>query len=199
MNTDSIDAYQTHAEDFLKVRDTSTVGIDTARRWALDLQPGAEVVEIACGGGIPVTQTLFACGLKLWAIDASRQLLDTFEKRFPDIPTQCASVQECDFFDRRFDAAIAIGLLFLLDENDQLRTIERVAEILRPGARFLFTAPVEIGSWRDRSTGHPCVSLGQAVYEQALSDSGFGNIKRYVDSGMNNYYDARLEETRQSR
>ena len=178
---DSISAYETHAQQFLQRRDQSTVGIQVAKQWAKSLKDNARVIEIACGGGIPVTQTLVDAGLNLWAIDSSPTLMAVFKERFPHVPTQCATVLESDFFQQKYDAAIAIGLIFLLSAGDQIKMLDRISEILRPGASFLFTAPVEKGTWIDINTGHSCLSLGQECYENALAQSGFQGVKRYED------------------
>ena len=190
MSGDSVVAYESVATEFQRQRDKSTIGIETTQRWARSLDVGSKTLEIACGGGFPVTRILVDAGLEVHAIDASPTLVRTFASRFPGIPVRCEAVQRSDFFGETYDAAICIGLLFLLDEADQLAMLERVAAVLRPGARFLFTAPLETGSWIDRNTGHGCVSLGQRVYEPALSQSGFRVAAHHQDSGANHYYEA---------
>jgi SAM-dependent methyltransferase len=185
----SASAYEAHARKFLAARDGSPIGIDIATRWARSLPEETEVVEIACGGGYPVSRALVEAGINLWAIDASPTLLETFRSRFPEVPTQCSLALESDYFGRKFGAAIAIGLIFLLDEPDQVALIHRVSEILLPNGRFLFTAPIQIGTWRDTTTGHECRSLGEAKYVQALSNAGFRVIGTHVDQGENNYYE----------
>jgi SAM-dependent methyltransferase len=117
-------------------------------------------------------------------------LVTEFKERFPAVPVQCAKVQDSDFFCRTYDAAVAVGLLFLLPEGDQLALIESVAKILVPGGRFLFTAPIETGSWRDMNTGIACQSPGRARYEACLNAAGFRVAATFVDKGENNYYDA---------
>lgn len=188
MDTNSIDAYEANATDFLQHRDRSNIGIQTAQRWARSLKPGTKTIEIACGGGIPVTQTLLDARLKLWAIDSSPSLVKIFKQRFPEVPVQCASVLESDFFGLRFEAAISIGLIFLLQEADQIKMLERVSSHLEPGASFLFTAPVETASWTDLNTGLSCVSLGQDAYQAAFREFGFNLVDCHQDSGKNNYY-----------
>lgn len=195
MSTNSISAYEKHAWKFLQHRDKSTVGIQVAKQWAHSLMPDAHVLEIACGGGIPVTQTLVNAGLKLWAIDSSQTLISIFNNRFPYVPTQCSTVLESDFFLREFDAAISIGLIFLLREEDQIKMLRRISKILRPGASFLFTAPIEKGTWIDFNTSHSCISLGQDSYESALAQSGFRVMKLYEDNGNNNYYETQKEDS----
>jgi cyclopropane fatty-acyl-phospholipid synthase-like methyltransferase len=187
---DSASAYEKHACDFLRDRDMSSVGAPIAARWARTLSKGADVIEIACGGGYPVTKELAEAGLRLWAVDGAPTLVAVFQSRFPEIPVQCVRVQDADFFGRDYDAAISIGLLFLLSEPDQAALIARIADILVPGGRFLFTAPIEAGAWRDLCTGLECRSLGRDRYEELLINAGFRVLKTYEDEGANNYYEA---------
>jgi 2-polyprenyl-3-methyl-5-hydroxy-6-metoxy-1,4-benzoquinol methylase len=187
----SIEAYEQYALEFLQRRDNSRVGVRTVARWACSLQPSSQVLEIGCGGGIPVTETLVDAGLNLWAIDSSPTLVKTFRDRYPDIPVQCVSVLESDFFQKKYDAVLSIGLIFLLNEEDQLKMLHRVSEILRPCGSFLFTAPVETGEWADAVTGQKCFTLGKDVYLAALKKSGFEEVKCYYDRGKNNYYEVK--------
>jgi cyclopropane fatty-acyl-phospholipid synthase-like methyltransferase len=181
-------AYEAHAREFLAARDRSPMGADIVRHWARSLPAGTEVVEIACGGGYPVTRALLEAGVKLWAIDASPTLLETFRARFPDIPTQCSLALDSDYFGRKFGAAVSIGLLFLLEESEQVALLRRVSEILQPGGRFLFTAPVQTATWLDLITGRECRSLGEARYAEVLESAGFRVMGTRVDEGENNYY-----------
>ena len=190
MSTDSASAYEQHARQFLASRDESTVGINIVERWAQSLDAGADVLEIACGGGIPVSRTLIDQGLHLWACDSSPTLVEEFTLRFPGTPVQCARVQDCNYFERSFDAVVSIGLVFLLNEQDQLALIDRVSEVLVPDGRFLFTAPAEICTWADVTTGHECRSLGRNRYDETLQKAGFRLLCEYRDEGENHYFDA---------
>jgi cyclopropane fatty-acyl-phospholipid synthase-like methyltransferase len=185
----SANAYEVHACEFLDARDRSLVGADIVAGWARALPVGTDIIEIACGGGYPVTRTLLETGVKLWAVEASPTLLERFRLRFPSIPTQCALALESDYFGRQFGAAISIGLLFLLEASEQEALLRRVSEILLPGGRFLFTAPIQTGTWRDTTTGHPCRSLGKARYVELLQDAGFRVLGTHVDEGENNHYE----------
>lgn len=190
LTTDAAAAYEAHAHSFLRTRDASLVGSRVVAQWAHTLPPGAEVLELACGGGLPITQALHAAGLKLWAVDSSPTLLAEFARRFPSVPTRCEQVQRSTFFARRFDAVVAIGLMFLLPEADQLALVARLAHVLQPGGRFLFTAPTEVGEWADLNTGLRCQSLGQARYEACLQAHGFRVHATFSDQGGNHHFDA---------
>ena len=182
--------YEMQALRYLDDRDRSRVGVELIEHWARSLPFGTPIVEIACGGGYPITQVLVDSGLAVWAIDTSPTLLRQFRLRFPTIPTQCASALNSTYFGRTFEAVISIGLLSFLHEDEQLALLDRVSEILEPGGRFLFTAPIEMGTWRDVTTGLDCWSLGRIGYTRALERLGFRMIRTHVDEGENNYYDA---------
>lgn len=187
--TDSAEAYEAHARDFLNARDRSPIGTQVAAQWSSSFSNDAAIIELACGGGYPITRVLQAAGVQLWAIDGSPTLVAEFQSRFPTIPVQCARVQDSDFFNRRYDGVIAIGLMFLLSEPDQITLISKVSEILVSGGRFLFTAPIEEGNWLDMTTGIESRSLGQANYERHLKNAGFRVLATFHDKGENNYYD----------
>lgn len=182
--------YEMQALKYLDARDQSRVGVEIVERWARSLPFGTPVVEIACGGGYPLTQVLVDAGLAVWAIDTSPTLLRQFRLRFPAIPTQCASALESNYFGRTFEAVLSIGLLSFLLEDEQLALLHRVSEILEPRGRFLFTAPIETGTWRDVTTGLECWSLGRIAYTRALQHLGFRMIRTHVDEGETNYYEA---------
>lgn len=188
MNSATI--YEKHALGFLQVRDNSLSGAKVVSEWASNLTKGAEVIEIACGGGYPITLVMKKSGLQLWAVESSPTLVNEFQSRFPNIPIECTPVQVTNFFNRHFDGTVAIGLLFLLPKNEQAVIINRIAKILKPGGRFLFTAPLEVGNWNDRITGLKCYSFEQVIYEKVLREAGFQLLTTYQDEGANNYYDA---------
>lgn len=187
---DSAQAYEVHSHEFLRGRDTSSIGTQVVEQWSRTLRKGATVIELACGGGYPITRVLNAAGLRLWAIDSSPTLVAAFASRFPTIPIQCARVQESNFFGHKYECVIAVGLIFLLSEPEQANLISRVSAILEPGGRFMFMAPIQIGTWNDTNTGHECISLEQERYAELLAKSGLRVIATHMDVGENNYYDA---------
>ncbi|MEO0608685.1 MAG: class I SAM-dependent methyltransferase, partial [Pseudomonadota bacterium] len=112
------------------------------------------------------------------------------KRRFPDVEVACEPVQDSDFFERTYPAALAIGLMFLFAEAAQKTLIARVAQALKPGGRFLFSAPIEIGDWDDVLTGRRSLSLGRHAYRNALAAAGFEQVESRQDEGGSHYYDA---------
>ncbi|NJK31275.1 MAG: class I SAM-dependent methyltransferase [Deltaproteobacteria bacterium] len=168
----------------------SNIGVDVVRRWSECLPPGSTVVDVGCGSGVPISAALIARGFRVFGIDASPTLVSAFRQRFPQAEVACESAEGSRFFDRKFDGAVAIGLLFLLPATDQLEVIERVASALEAGGRFLFTAPREACEWNDMLTGQPSLSLGMDEYRRILERAGMQLRGSYVDEGENHYFDA---------
>lgn len=187
---DSASAYEASARTYLEARDQSSIGREVVSTWAGSLSDGTELLELGCGGGLPVAQALLEAGHGLWAVDSSVTLLARFRERFPDVPVDCGNVLESSYFGRKFGAVIAIGLVFLLGREEQTFLIHRVSAALEPGGRFLFTAPLESGTWIDAITGHECRSLGRERYKALLAEAGFKVVGTYEDEGRNNFYDA---------
>lgn len=190
--TDSATAYEAHALAFMQARDTSTIGAEVIKAWCSDLPHNARVLELACGAGYPVTRVLTEAGLQVWAVDSSSTLLSVFAERFSAVPVECAKVQECDFFGLKFDAVLAVGLMFLLNETEQIAFIHRVGKRLVPGGCFLFTAPDVACDWVDLTTGISSQSLGRASYENHFLASGLRLMRTFMDEGGNHYFDLQL-------
>lgn len=169
----------------------SRIGAATVRAWARCLPPGATVLDLGCGDGVPISQALVEDGFEVYGIDASPTLVAAFRRRSPGAPAACEAVEPSSFFGRTFDGVVAVGLLFLLPAEAQRDLLHRVAAVLNRGGRFLFTAPAETGTWPDLLTGQPSLSLGVVAYRELLASAGLTCVGEYVDEGDNHYYDAR--------
>jgi len=177
------------ARQFMAAR--SGIGAGLVLSWARDHLPQAgSVIDVGCGSGVPIAETLIEAGFDVFGIDPSSILIAAFKHRFPDAPIACEAAQDSTFFDRKFDAALAIGLVFLLAEEVQRNVICRVAHALKAGGRFLFSAPREICEWQDMLTGRRSHSLGAQEYERLLQSFGLRLMACRLDEGGNHYYDA---------
>lgn len=191
--TDRSNGYEGVAARFLagrgSVRSTG-IGTKAVRDWACRLRRGATVIDLGCGSGLPITEILVSEGLNVYAIDASPAMVAAFRRNLPETPVACEAVEDSMFFDRMFDAVIAWGLMFLLEPIAQRRLIRRIADILAPGGRLLFTSSAEAVGWNDAMTGVESRSLGAAEYRRHLSASGLSSIHEYDDEGQNHYFDS---------
>lgn len=186
--TDPSHGWEAVADRFAAMR--SDVGADVVRRWARDLPTGGRVVDIGCGTGRPIALALAGAGLAVSGIDPSPTLLAAFREVLPHAPAACEAAEDSGYFGRRFDGAVAIGLLFLLPPVTQAVVIGRVARALRPGGRFLFSAPAVACRWTDTLTGRVSQSLGGQGYRVLLDQAGLRLTDEYDDAGGNHYFAA---------
>ncbi len=184
---DQSEGYEGVAEQFMAAR--SDIGATFVRSWARDnLPPASSIADVGCGSGVPIAQALIEDGFTVFGIDASPSLLAAFRRRFPDARSACEAAQDSVFFHHIFDAVVSVGLLFLLSADDQRKVFQRVANALRPGGRFLFTAPWQICEWQDMLTKRQSRSLGVQEYKRLLEESGLRLIGCHQEE--NHFYDA---------
>lgn len=188
MTSDPSRGWDSIAEKFMAVR--SANGADIVRQWSKHLRPTGSVVDIGCGSGVPISEALIAQGFEVLGIDASPTLLSAFRRRFPKAEAVCEQAETSSLFARKFDGAVAVGLIFLLPEESQRSVIARVGRALMPEGRFLFSAPSSPCKWNDGLTGRPSLSLGRAEYERLLVGEGMRLVDSFVDEGGNHYCDA---------
>ncbi|MDD2699934.1 MAG: methyltransferase domain-containing protein [Sideroxydans sp.] len=109
---------------------------------AIDLQPGATVLDVACGPG---TLGLIAAqtARKVHGIDFSSAMLDIFEHKraqagHDHIELHCGDAQALPYADDTFDAAFSMfGLMFFPDRNKGFAEIYRT---LKTGGRIAVTS-----------------------------------------------------------
>lgn len=167
------------------------IGVDEVRRWARALARGSSVLDVGCGPGVPLTTVLAEEGLQVYGLDASPSFVAAFRQNLPKCPVACASAFESDFFGRSFDAVLAVGLIFLITEEEQRRLLRIFASILNGDGRLLFTAPAPPCMWTDVMTGAESISLGADEYRRQLGLLGLSVIDEFEDAGGNHYFDAR--------
>jgi 2-polyprenyl-3-methyl-5-hydroxy-6-metoxy-1,4-benzoquinol methylase len=189
---DKSNGYERIAPIFISGRGQNHTGVGArvVAEWSQLLPDGATVLDLGCGPGVPISETLIHKGFRVYGIDASPTMVAAFQANFPGTPVQCAAVEDSDFFNRSFDAVLAWGLLFLLDSETQRRVIAKAAAVLPSGGRMLFTAPREVCSWLDAMTEERSMSLGFDEYRNALEIDGMQLVGTQTDEGGSYYYSA---------
>ena len=188
--TDRSNGYEGISEDFIAVR-SADANKAAVKAWASSLPKNCCVVDIGAGYGEPLTSVLVETGLNVWAIDAAPSMVAAFRQRFPKIEIACEAAETSSFFDRKFDAALVIGLLFLLAEDAQRQFIKNLATALVPGGSVLISAPKERGSWEDILTKRTSYSLGAETYTEIFAQNEFDVLDMYEDDQGTHYYAVR--------
>ena len=144
------------------------------------LAPGASVLDIGCGSGVPVARFLLERGIAVTGIDSSPSLIAMCRSRFPAAEWQVCDMRRLDL-QRRFAGLIAWYSFFHLSPEDQRAMFPIFAAHAAPGALLTFTsgpiAGVSMGEWQGEPLYH--ASLSQDEYRALLADSGFA-VERFT-------------------
>jgi cyclopropane fatty-acyl-phospholipid synthase-like methyltransferase len=186
--SDPSNGWEAVASAFIREGRHSRVGVAVVTDWVSQLPAGNTLLDLGCGPGGLRSEALHARGV-VYAIDASPSLARAYQERFPAAQVACEAAETSTLFGRTFDGVLAWGLLFLLSSEVQQEVLRRVAGALKAGGRFLFTAPWQVGTWADNSTGRESVSLGAATYRALLAAAGLTLLREHEDEGENHYYD----------
>ena len=140
MLQDKSNGYEQVAERFMSARNPRT-GAAIIREWSRTVPPRSAILDLGCGHGVPISQTLIEDRFTVFGVDASRTLIEAFRKRFPNAFVECAGIEDSEFFQRTFDGVVAYGLMFLMPEDTQSLVIHKVARALNPNGRFYLPLP----------------------------------------------------------
>jgi SAM-dependent methyltransferase len=118
-----------------------------ARQSALDLTDdlipaGADVLELGCGAGIPMTVRL-AAGRRLTGIDLSSEQIARARRNVPDATFEVADMTTWRAAPASLDAVVAFYSLTHVPRDRQAELFSHVREWLRPGGVFIASLGVE--------------------------------------------------------
>jgi SAM-dependent methyltransferase len=184
--------YDLSAEWYASERVDQT-GVPEALALVKTFPPGARVLDIGCGNGLPITKALLAANVQVVGIDSAPQMLARFRFNLPATHAVRAVAQTLPFANATFDGAVAWGVMFHLPQAEAIKVIASVSRVLRPGGGFLFTA----GEVMDDSGDHVGIMNGVEFhyysftthgYRRVLADHGLRLVDFHKDKGDNGYY-----------
>jgi SAM-dependent methyltransferase len=112
----------------------------TRRRWlarALELiPPGSDVLELGCGGGVPMTRAL-ADGRRVTGVDISARQIELARAAVPEATFIHGDMTALDLAPESFDAVVAFYSLTHVPRADLPALLDAVHRWLRPGGVFI--------------------------------------------------------------
>jgi SAM-dependent methyltransferase len=137
--------YQRHAVAWDRERRRSTL---VERGW-LDrfcslVRPGGTVLDLGCGGGVPIARYLTDAGYRVTGVDASPNLLRFCQVRWPEGDWRVADMRTLALGEA-FDGILAWNSFFHLPRDDQRRMFAVFARHAAPGAPLMFTSGLSDG------------------------------------------------------
>ena len=183
--------------------DLMAVGMAEVRRFTTLLAPGAPILDVGCGNGLPLTRLLVDAGFAVMGVDSSPKMIEKFRQNVPNTPCICSPIQVAALESNHFDAAISWGMLFHLNHADQSAVLAKVGSALKPGGHFLFTSGDAGEEGDDGIEGEPMNgvpfhywSLTPDGYRRLLARHGFDLLDVHQDEGKNTYYLARHDRAK---
>lgn len=114
-----------------------------AGEWLIErLRPGARVLDVGCGTGMPTARQLADAGCDVTGIDRSAEMLAVARRELPEatfLHTDIAGVPASGPRRRGYDAIVAFFSLLTLPRADIPTALRRLYDLLEPGAYFLLS------------------------------------------------------------
>jgi SAM-dependent methyltransferase len=146
------------------------------------LPAGGTVLDLGCGGGIPVALHLVTNGLRVTGIDSSPTLISLCRERMPNHEWIVADMRRLALA-HRFDGVLAWDSFFHLSPDDQRAMFPVFRAHAANGATLMFNAGPShgeaIGSYRGDPLYH--ASLDAAEYETLLAENDFELVQHAVN------------------
>lgn len=105
---------------------------------ALDLPPGAQVLDLAAGRGA-LTRELAGRAGRIVAVDAAPRMVELLMRDLPAVESRVMDAAALEFPDATFDLVVAGFVMHILP--DPVAAVAEVMRVLRPGGQFAFTIP----------------------------------------------------------
>jgi SAM-dependent methyltransferase len=152
------------------------------------LEPGAPVLDLGCGCGIPVARDL-ATWFRVTGVDVSEVQIERARSLVPQAEFLCADMTQVDFAPGSFAAVVAFYSIIHVPLEEQPDLLRKVRRWLRPGGYFMAT----VGHTAWTGTEDNWLVSGATMfwshtdaptYHRWLAESGFSVLwSRFVPEG----------------
>jgi 2-polyprenyl-3-methyl-5-hydroxy-6-metoxy-1,4-benzoquinol methylase len=131
--------YDAIASEWDESRRASRQGVDCLERAVALVSRKGRALDVGCGSGGVMIETLLASGFAVTGIDVSTRLLDLAARKYPTVEFVHGDIAEWETT-TRFDLVVAWDSIFHLPRNMHVPVIEKLLAHLTPGGALLFTA-----------------------------------------------------------
>jgi SAM-dependent methyltransferase len=108
-----------------------------------DLTPGAKILDVGCGSGIPITKYLIEKGFAVTGIDISEEQVKKAKIRLPSGVFAQMNLEDIDFPENSFQAIICLHTIYHTPKVTHLSTLKKFFKILKPDGTLMITLGCE--------------------------------------------------------
>lgn len=101
------------------------------------LESGAEVLDVGCGAGVPVTKFLVDEGYSVTGIDISDGMLSLAKKHVPEGSFLKTDMSDMEFPENSFDGIVSFYAIIHLPREKHADLYEKFIKFLKPGGVML--------------------------------------------------------------
>jgi SAM-dependent methyltransferase len=123
----------------------STARLHYLHRLLTLLTPGARVLELGCGAGVPCTQALIKHGFNVTGVDISSAQIALAREHVPQATLVHADMTSLSFKPGTFDAIVAFYSFFHLPREEQGMMVQKISHWLKEGGWLLFNLATDEG------------------------------------------------------
>jgi len=158
------DAYKGRPHDVLAWVDRAVAG----------LLPGAPVLDLGCGDGVPVARHLVGRGLAVTGVDLSEAQVQRARRAVPGASFVVADMTALDLPNASVAAVVALYSVLHVPPDEQPGLLADIARWLRPGGRLLLVVGETAWTGVDDFFGVPMFfgDAGAAAAADALAAAG---------------------------
>ncbi|HLH49033.1 MAG TPA: class I SAM-dependent methyltransferase, partial [Roseiarcus sp.] len=117
------------------------------------LPPDAKVLDLGCGGGLPVAQSLVEHGFDVTGVDLCPRQIELARQSAPRAKFFVADMTSAQFPAESFDAVVAFYSISHVPRAEQAGLVERIAFWLKPGGLFMASFGKADGEWVEEWLG----------------------------------------------
>jgi len=131
------DAYDKIADRYLEWSGASAVRAHYLDKFLHLLSADAQVLELGCGAGLPVTKAIAEHAAHVTAVDIAPRQIALARRHVPSATLFCTDMMSLEFPDASFDAVCAFYAITHLPREEHGGMFTRIARWLKPGGVFL--------------------------------------------------------------
>ncbi|GGS26259.1 hypothetical protein GCM10010171_19630 [Actinokineospora fastidiosa] len=144
--------------------------------WLIEhLPPGARVLDLGCGSGLPTAKQLIDAGMSVVGVDESPVMLDLAREQAPGADYRLGDLRELSDLGE-FDAAVAFFALLMLPKADIEATLRSLrARLTGPGLLLISMVQGDFDAFPVNFLGAPTTvsAYPPEALRQTVEDAGF--------------------------